>query len=155
MLTKLYILERKQIVSASLDKVFAFFENAENLARITPGWLNFQVKTPIPIVMTSGTEIEYTINWLGLPVRWKTRIAVYDPPNRFIDEQVSGPYATWIHLHTFEPVEEGVLMTDRVTYRLPFGPVGRLGHRLLVRKQLNHIFDYRRDVINNLFNGKQ
>lgn len=154
MYTGNYLLERRQYIAAPLDEVFSFFEQAENLARITPDWLHFRIQSPTPIQMAYNTEIEYTINWLGFPVRWKTRITDYDPPFKFVDEQIDGPYTIWIHLHTFEPNEHGVLMTDRVTYRLPFGPVGRLTHRLLVQKQLERIFDYRRNAVNRILNGR-
>jgi len=150
--SKQYIIERNQSIPASIDRVFAFFEKPENLARITPARLNFQIKTPQPIQMNLGTEITYTISWLGVPVRWQTKITKYEPPHCFIDEQIMGPYRTWIHLHMFEEKDNNVLMIDRVTYRLPFGPVGRLTHWLLVRRQLEEIFNHRRDVITDLFN---
>ncbi len=150
-----YILSRQQWIPASLEHVFAFFEKPENLARITPRWLKFQITTPSPIHMAQGTEIEYTIAWLGFPVRWHTQITKYDPPSCFIDEQIKGPYRTWIHVHMFEEKDDGVLMTDRVTYKLPFGPLGRLMHMSLIGKQLDEIFNYRRNVIDKIFNEQK
>ncbi len=155
MFDKAYILEREQWIPAALERVFEFFKNPFNLAAITPGWLHFQINSSLPVRMEYGAEITYTIRWLGIPVRWYTRITKYEPPYCFIDEQIKGPYRTWMHLHTFEEKNGGVLMTDRVTYRLPFGPAGCLIHRLQVRRQLEEIFNYRRDVIANVFNVKE
>jgi ligand-binding SRPBCC domain-containing protein len=152
MQNKIYTLRREQYMSASLTTVFSFFEQAENLARITPTWLGFRILTPTPIRMGLGTEIEYTIRWLGVPVCWYTRITDYDPPYRFVDEQLRGPYRQWRHLHEFSTYNGGTRMVDTVEYTLPFGWVGRMAHTVLVRNQLDGIFDYRKRVIDLLFN---
>jgi ligand-binding SRPBCC domain-containing protein len=152
---KIYTLRREQYMSASLTTVFSFFEQAENLARITPPWLDFRILTPTPIRMGLGTEIEYTIHWLGVPVRWYTRITDYDPPHRFVDEQLRGPYRQWRHLHSFNTDNGRTRMIDRVDYILPFGVVGRMAHTVLVRNQLCGIFDYRQHVVDQIFNKKE
>jgi ligand-binding SRPBCC domain-containing protein len=151
MFGKSYILERRQWIPAAINEVFSFFEKPENLALITPQWLNFRIRTPLPILMEQGTEIEYTIDWLGIPIRWHTCITHYEPPYQFVDTQIAGPYREWIHLHVFEQHDRGVMMTDRVTYRLPLGLPGRAVHRLLVRKQLDWIFNYRKAEIHSIF----
>ena len=149
---KPYILKRTQLIHCPLAEVFPFFESPENLARITPPWLHFVIRTPSPVQMKTGTLIEYTIRWFGLPVYWKTEIKNYEPPLRFIDEQICGPYSFWHHTHVFNEVNGMTEMTDLVQYRLPFGPVGRIAHAFLIRGQLEEIFEYRNKAIERIFN---
>lgn len=150
---KTYHLECSMSVPVSLREAFAFFEDPRNLARITPPRLNFRIVSLQPIVMRKGAEIDYEIRWLGLPLRWKTVIAEYEPPFFFVDVQMSGPYAYWRHRHDFKPTEYGALVSDRVDYALPLGPLGRLAHRLVVRKQLQQIFDYRQNQLADILTG--
>ena len=138
-----YVLERQQLLPRPVDEIFPFFADARNLERITPPWLGFRILTPEPIEMGSGTRIEYRIRIAGVPVRWRTVIRDWKPGERFADEQESGPYAVWHHEHDFVATSTGTLMTDRVTYRLPFGPLGRIAHGLWVHSALARIFDYR------------
>jgi len=147
---KIHRLERQQWIPRPLPEVFDFFSNAENLESITPPWLRFRIVTPTPIEMKSGAVIVYTIRIAGVPVRWRTRITDWEPPRGFTDRQESGPYASWIHRHEFAVAGEGVVMTDRVEYALPAGPLGRLAHALAVRAALGAIFDYRFDRIRAL-----
>jgi len=150
---KIYHIECSMSVPVSLREAFEFFENPHNLARITPPWLNFRITTPEPIQMRTGAEIDYQIRWLGLPLNWKTSITEYEPPFFFVDEQATGPYAYWHHRHDFKPTEFGALVSDRVDYALPFGPLGRLAHRLAVRAQLQEIFDYRQKALAGILTG--
>jgi ligand-binding SRPBCC domain-containing protein len=130
------------------EEVFPFFGDALNLEAITPPWLGFRVVTPGPIEMEPGARIEYRLRLHGIPIRWRTTIAVWDPPHRFVDVQLSGPYRMWHHTHDFEPAADGgTLMRDTVRYALPFGPLGAAAHRLLVRRDLEAIFDYRRTAV--------
>lgn len=147
---KTHTLERRQILPVPLGEVFAFFESPENLARITPPRLDFRILTPRPIHMKTGTVIDYTVRWLGMPVRWRTLITTYEPGRRFVDEQITGPYSLWHHTHEFAAREGGTAMTDRVVYMMPLGPLGELAHELMVRRQLEEIFDYRAEVIGRL-----
>lgn len=147
---KTYRLEREQWIPQPLPRVFDFFSRAENLAELTPAWLHFRIHTPLPIAMAEGARIEYTIRLAGLPLRWRTRIASWQPPAGFVDEQETGPYALWRHTHRFAPLGEGVRMTDHVLYALPFGPLGRIAHALAVRAALAAIFDYRFQRIREL-----
>ncbi|KAB2880255.1 SRPBCC family protein [bacterium] len=146
-------MKRTQVIRSPLAKVFEFFESPENLSIITPPWLRFVIKTPLPIDMRSGTVIEYTIRWLGIPVRWKTKITDYEPPLRFVDEQITGPYSLWHHTHVFRETKGMTEMTDTVRYRLPFGIFGQLVHWLLVHRQLQKIFDFRYRAIETIFNS--
>jgi len=142
-----HLLRREQFVPRPLAEVFPFFSRPENLARITPANLGFQILTPTPITMKEGALIDYTIGLLGLRVHWRTMITTYDPPFRFVDEQLAGPYAFWHHTHSFEEVEGGTWIRDEVRYLLPFGPLGRIVHTLFVRRKLDAIFHHRHQII--------
>lgn len=144
---RVHRLDRRQWIPASLERVFDFFSRAENLARITPPWLGFRILTPLPVPMRRGARLEYRIRLGPLPLRWLTRIEVWDPPRAFVDVQERGPYALWEHAHRFEPEAGGVWMTDRVRYALPLGPAGRLANRLAVARVVRAIFDYRSEQI--------
>lgn len=143
-------LRRTQTVPAGIDEVFAFFADATNLERITPPELRFRILTPTPIDIREGTLIDYRLSLFGVPFGWKTRISAWQPPVMFVDEQLRGPYAQWIHTHTFEAVPEGTRLDDHVAYRLPFHPLGSVALPL-VRRQVEHIFDYRTRVIAERF----
>jgi ligand-binding SRPBCC domain-containing protein len=138
-----YVLQREQWICQPIEEVFAFFSDAGNLAKITPAWLGFQMLSPGPIAMRSGTQIVYRISWHGLPLRWLSEIVSWDPPREFVDVQVRGPYRFWHHTHHFEPANGGTLIRDEVRYALPFGPLGRVAHAWLVKGHLKAIFDYR------------
>ena len=131
--------------------LFPFFADAANLEALTPSWLNFKIVTPTPIPMREGTLIDYHLRVRGVPLRWRTRINVWQPPQRFVDEQIRGPYRRWVHLHGFREVPGGVEVSDRVEYALPFGPLGDLVHALVVRRQLNAIFAFRRRAMEEMF----
>jgi ligand-binding SRPBCC domain-containing protein len=144
----IHVLAREQLLPRPPDEVFPFFADAHNLEAITPPWLGFRVVTRMPIEMAPGTLIEYRLTLHRIPIRWRTTIAVWDPPRRFVDVQLKGPYRLWHHTHDFAPAPGGgTLMRDTVRYALPFGPLGALAHRLLVRRDLAAIFDYRRDAV--------
>jgi ligand-binding SRPBCC domain-containing protein len=147
-----YIFEDTTFLPQPIEKVFAYFCDAHNLDTITPPWLNFEIKTPDPIEMQEGTELEYRIVLHGVPINWKTRITEWEPPFRFVDSQMSGPYQTWIHLHKFERVEGGTLMTDRVEYRPIGGILAPMVHKLFVRRDIERIFEYRKKTFTEMFN---
>lgn len=135
------------VVSADADRTWAYFASAENLPRITPPWLAFRILTPSPVVIENDSLLDYTIRWMGLPIRWRTRIIDWTPPRQFIDLQIRGPYTLWHHQHTFTPSHEGTVCTDRVIYKIPGGPMAPLVHGAIIRKQLLGIFRFRRQAI--------
>lgn len=141
-------LEQRQLLPRSLEELFPFFAEARNLERITPPWLRFNVLTPEPIRMAPGTTIDYRLRWRGLPLRWRSEIAAWEPPHRFVDRQVRGPYRLWHHEHRFEVRPEGTLVTDRVDYA---APVRIVSHRLIVDRDVAEIFAYRRRALDALF----
>lgn len=144
-------LEQEQRVSAPLDEVFAFFGRPENLARITPGWLGFRILTPSPVAMREGAIIDYEVKLGPVPTRWRSMITTFDPPHRFVDEQLDGPYSFWHHTHEFEASGDETIIRDRILYLMPFGPLGRLARALVVRRQLEAIFTHRQKVIEDVF----
>lgn len=143
-------LERKQLLPGTPEEVFPFFADARNLEALTPPFLGFRILTPLPIEMREGTLIDYSLSLFGAPMRWKTRIAAWEPGVRFVDEQLSGPYAFWRHTHSFERRGNGTLMRDVVEYREPLGPLGALAHHLFVARTVERIFDFRRGAVDRL-----
>jgi len=141
------VLTRELWLPRPAGEVFAFFADARNLDAITPPWLHFRILSPDP-AMHEGALLDYRIRLRGVPIRWRTRITAWDPPHRFVDAQLRGPYRLWVHEHTFEPRPGGVLCRDRVEYDAPGGP---LVHRLLVAPDLARIFDYRAKRMQELF----
>jgi len=142
---KTYLLERAQLLEHPLDHVFAVFSDAANLEALTPPALKFKIITPLPIEMAEGALIDYRLQLYGAPFRWRTRIDVYEPQQRFVDFQLRGPYKLWRHEHEFYETHGGVLMIDRVHYQIPYWLAGRFAHVAFVRSSLEQIFDYRRE----------
>jgi len=138
---------REQRLPGPPDAVFPFFANACNLEAITPPLLRFKMLTPDPIVMGAGTLLRYRLRVHGVAVSWLTEIREWDPPHRFVDEQLEGPYALWHHTHTFEDDGAGgTLMRDVVRYELPLGALGEIAHGL-VRRDIKQIFDHRAERV--------
>ena len=131
-----------------LEEVFAFFSDAVNLDAITPPWLHFRTVTPRPMEMHLSATIDYKLRIHGFPIRWRSKITAWEPPMRFVDEQVRGPYRLWIHEHTFAERDGGTLVCDRVHYAVPFD---WLVHPLLVRGDMERIFRYRSDMLRRHF----
>ena len=133
-------------------EVFEFFANPQNLERITPSFLSFHVLTPTPVDMRRGTLIDYRVGMRGLPMRWRSEITTWDPPVRFADVQVRGPYKQWEHVHGFEERDGGTLVVDTVRYVLR-GPgfVARAINRVLVVPDLTRIFTFRHLALQDIF----
>lgn len=143
-------LYREQVVPAPVDEVFGFFAEAANLERITPPWLGFGLVGAEPIEMRTGTLIEYRLQLHRLPLRWVSRIALWQPGRTFVDVQVRGPYRVWRHRHDFEPRGRNTVVRDHVDYALPLGPLGEFAHAAFVERDLARIFDYRRAAVTRL-----
>lgn len=131
-----------------IGDVFAFFSDAHNLRILTPDFMHFQILTPGPIVMRVGALIDYRIRVHGVPLKWRTRITAWEPPYRFDDVQIRGPYRVWEHTHTFEERDGGTLCRDRVRYAVPGGPLVR---KWIVEPDLRRIFSFRRAKLAELF----
>ena len=152
-----HILERTQIVHATLEECWSFFSDPRNLERITPPELGFQILTQLPHRIHPGMMIKYRVHPLfGIPMTWVTEITQACEPHYFADEQRVGPYALWHHEHFFEAVEDGtVRMRDLVHYSLPFGIFGDIAHVPVVLPRLNRIFDFRVQAVDRLFPAKK
>jgi hypothetical protein len=145
---RIHVLEREQRLPGPPDAVFGFFADARNLEAITPPLLRFRVVTPDPIEMRVGTLIQYRLRLRGVPVNWLTTIQAWEPPHRFVDVQLRGPYALWHHTHDLrDDGEGGTVMRDTVRYAIGFGPLGELAHRLVVKRDLDAIFAFRHEAV--------
>ena len=149
---KIYTLKTQLQVNTSLENCWTFFSSPENLQKITPESMGFQITNFDKKPMYAGQIIQYKVSPLfGIKLKWVTEITVVEKNKHFIDNQIFGPYTLWHHKHFFEENDNGVLMTDLVHYALPLGILGRLMNFLIVKKQLKTIFDYRTQKINELF----
>jgi ligand-binding SRPBCC domain-containing protein len=148
-------LTRSITLPVSREEAFAFFADAGNLERITPPQLGFHITTPQPIEIEQGTLIDYNLKLHGIPISWRTEISVWEPPYRFVDQQLKGPYSQWIHTHTFTdlgPTE--TLIDDEVRYRLPLEPLGDIAH-FMVRRELDKIFDFRQQTVAEILTSEK
>jgi ligand-binding SRPBCC domain-containing protein len=143
----LTVVHDETVVPATLDETFAFFADAANLERLTPPWLEFRIRTPMPVTMAEGLEIDYRIVLHGVPIPWRSRIDTWEPGVRFVDRQVLGPYRWWHHEHRFEPVERGTRVIDHVE----FLPRLHWVTGALVRRDVQRIFDFRKDELLRTF----
>jgi ligand-binding SRPBCC domain-containing protein len=141
-----------QFIPATPDEVWEFFATPRNLDKLTPPEVKFRILGPVPPRMYAGQLIAYRISpgW-GLWLNWLTEIRQVREGVYFVDEQRAGPYRFWYHEHHFSPAPGGVQMTDQVTYEVGWGPAGWLADRLWVRRQLEHIFTYRRQRVEERF----
>ena len=148
-----HVLEREQLLGTGIDQAWTFFSDPRNLSRITPDGVGFRIHDmDLLEPMHEGQLIRYTVSpVLGIPMRWVTRIGSVQEPHLFEDIQLRGPYASWRHVHTFERIDGGVRMRDRVEYELPMALLGEWAHRAFVRKKLETIFDHRAGVLQDLF----
>ena len=137
-----HVLEARVWLARPRPEVFAFFADPANLLRITPPGFGLRLRTPVA-TLAAGAVLDFRVRWLGLPLRWRAYVREYDPPYRFVDVQVRGPWARWEHRHLFLEENGGTWVEDRVTYRLPFGPLGRLAHGALVHRELRALWAYR------------
>ncbi len=148
-----HILSRSLTLDLPRAEIFEFFADAGNLERITPPELNFHIITPQPIDIKQGTLIDYELKMRGIPMKWRTEISVWEPPFRFVDQQLRGPYSQWIHTHTFTELEPNqTLIEDEVRYRLPFEPLGDLV-QFIVARELAYIFDHRQKAVAEILAG--
>lgn len=144
--------EYRQFLPITLDEAWEFFSTPKNLNRITPEDMRFNILSGGDGPMYQGMVIQYTVTpLLGIPMPWVTEITHVKHRSYFVDEQRFGPYSLWHHLHRFEEVEGGVMMTDILHYRIPLGPVGKLMGRLFIDRKVNGIFEYRTKVLEGLF----
>lgn len=143
----------EQYLPIDKNKAWAFFSSPKNLSLITPPEMDFKILTKQNDgEIYEGMKIDYTVKPLfGIRVRWQTEICRVENQKYFTDRQTKGPYKIWEHTHSFVEIDNGVLITDVVNYELPLGFIGKIAERILVRKKINAIFDYRKNILKKLF----
>lgn len=151
----MYQLREEVLIQDTMENVWKFFATPFNLQRITPPDMGFVIKTPVPDEMYEGLIIAYTVRPIfGIPTEWVTEITHIRRHEFFVDEQRIGPYAMWHHEHHFKQTEQGILVTDIVSYQLPLAPFGNFLHSILIKPRLQKIFSYRTRVIKEIFKTK-
>ncbi len=145
---------RKQIIKSDIESIWKFMSSPRNLDEITPKWMNFEITSKNTNQnMYPGMIITYNVTpFLNLKMVWITEITHIEDHILFIDEQRIGPYKMWHHEHRFEQVDDGILMTDTITYVPPFGLFGMLANHLFIKKRITKIFDYRKNILEKIFN---
>ena len=133
-------------------RVFDFFADPKNLQRITPDWLQFEITSNPKLGISQGTVLEYRLKLRGIPLRWRSEIAVWEPPRRFVDRQVKGPYSLWVHEHTFVEEKGGTKVGDHVEYAAVGGP---LVQKFFIAPDLEKIFAYRKRVLEKIFAAEE
>jgi len=151
MADKTYTMAFTQQVGRPLPEVFNFFSRAENLEALTPPWLNFKILKAKPQPVQQGTLIHYSLRVHGIPLRWTSEIVEWEPPHRFVDLQLRGPYKLWRHEHRFEACQGGTLISDTINLALPLGFLGRLAYKIKVESDVQEIFAFREQKIRSLF----
>ncbi len=151
----IYTLETKQILNVSLEKAWIFFSSPENLQKITPSHMGFEVTSKVDAKAYPGQILTYKIGILPyIKQNWVTEITRVKEQKYFVDEQRFGPYKMWHHEHFFETIANGkTLMKDKVSYKIPFGFFGHFAHSIFIKKQLTFIFKYRHNTLEKLFNA--
>ena len=144
-------LTMSQWLNQPREELFKFFADAYNLEKITPGLLNFKVITPAPIDMKPGTLIDYKLKVRGVPIKWRTEITGWDPPHKFTDRQLKGPYRQWVHTHMFTEENGGTRCDDTVEYAPLGGPLAPLINKLFVENDVKKIFAHRAEVLAEMF----
>ena len=147
-----YTLYSQQELPISLEEAWDFFSSPKNLAQITPAYMGFKITSKNLQKMYAGQIITYKIGLFpGVKTNWVTEITHVNEPHYFVDEQRNGPYSIWHHEHFFKKTAHGILMTDRVTYKIPFGPLGYLLQKLFIGHQVKKIFFYRYNKLEKIF----
>lgn len=151
----LHTIHKSQIIKSNMDEVWAFMSSPKNLAIITPDYMGFKILSDPKTIefMYPGQIIEYNISpVLGLKLNWVTEITQVKANSYFIDEQRFGPYTFWHHQHFFKETSAGIEMTDLIHYKLPWGFLGKIANSFFIQKQLESIFNYRKQKINEIYN---
>ncbi len=149
----MFTFKREQILKANINEIWDFASNPANLQKITPEYMGFEILTDnLPEKIYEGMIISYKVSPLmGIKMNWTTEITHVKEHKYFIDVQQEGPYSFWHHQHHFQENKNGILMTDILTYKPPFGIFGRIANKLIIETKLNQIFDYRIKKMEEIF----
>lgn len=149
----IYQYKAEQFLPIDVEEAWNFFSSAKNLATITPKELDFKILTQLDNAeIYEGMKIDYIVKpLLKIPVHWQTEIVKVRRGVSFTDTQLKGPYKVWEHTHIFKAENGGVLMNDIINYELPFGFIGNIAHALFVRKKIENIFAYRKNILEKIF----
>lgn len=152
----IYNFEDQQFIKSDLQTVWKYFNNPKHIQALTPPKMHLKTRTQnLPNQIHENLEISYNVSPLfGIPLKWKTKITNVVPNESFIDIQIKGPYKIWHHLHTFKQVKEGVLMKDFITYQLPLGFIGNFIHKILVKKEIENLFEFRTKQVQKHFENE-
>ena len=147
-----YSIKTELNLPISIQEAWDFFSSPKNLSKITPKHMGFIITNHPSETMFEGQIITYKVSpLLGIKINWMTEITTVKDNEYFIDEQRFGPYSLWHHRHHFYEIDGGIKMIDEVNYKLPYGFLGSIAHRLFVRKKLKSIFEYREKVLIEMF----
>ncbi len=147
-----YQFKRTQFFDVSIDELWEFISKPENLKKITPDYMGFDITSESKGAMYEGMIISYKVSpLLGIKTTWVTEITNVKPKKYFVDEQRIGPYKIWHHQHFLEEKEGGTLMTDIISYQPPFGILGAIANKIVIKQKLKEIFDYRKQALIKLF----
>jgi len=142
----------EQKINTDLSNLWEFISSPKNLSKITPNYMDFNIKSKVPEQMYEGLIISYTVKpILGIKLNWVTEITHIKDKNYFVDEQRSGPYKMWHHEHILEETNDGIIMKDIISYIPPYGFIGLILNKLFIKKQVREIFQYRTKVLDEIF----
>ena len=149
----IYTLEASQELNIPLTEAWGYFSSPSNLSNITPPKMGFNITSIVNEKAYQGQIITYKVSPVSfIKMNWVTEITAVKEEEFFIDEQRFGPYSMWHHEHFFESLQNGnTLMKDKISYKIPFGFLGNIAHVLFVKKQLKSIFEYREEVLDDIF----
>lgn len=151
--SNIFSLRVKQKISQPIEEVWSFFATPKNLNELTPKNMNFNIISGRSDDFFPGKIISYSVNPFKFwNIKWVTEITHINKNKLFIDEQRFGPYSMWHHEHHFIKNEDGsTTIYDKVIYKIPFGIIGKIAHKLFIKKRLTEIFNFRKKRINQLF----
>ena len=149
---KIYQINTKQNLPISVKEAWEFLSSPNNLAEITPKYMNFKILSGANKSIFAGQIIQYKFTpVLGITLKWVTEITHVKQNEYFVDEQRFGPYSLWHHKHFIKEIDGGIEMEDIVDYKIPFGFLGQIAHSLFIEKKLRQIFNYREKKLVKLF----
>ena len=149
---KIYQIKTKQKLPISSKEAWQFLSNPNNLAEITPKYMNFKILSGADRPIFAGQIIQYKVTpVLGITLKCVTEITHVKENEYFVDEQRFGPYSLWHHKHFIKKINGGIEMEDIVDYKIPFGILGQIAHPLFVKNKLRQIFKFREKKLIKLF----